>query len=614
MKKQPRRSSFITRVQNSQFRRLFFKNWLLVILCVILPLLVCSLISQYVSRKNLMQELDTSSQRSVRNTKATLQSLLDEAMDTLEIQSRDLSILTFLQQPRFSPSDYDFVIEAGDILSRISRDERRSLYDSVDAYSQFSNYLVSTLYRVQAYERIPDQSLVDTFSVYQEEHPRQTLFAQTRTSSYLGQQKHLITLYRIVAVAEQQKAFVSLSIDTDKLGQYLADELFPDQSAYLIVDASNRVILDTTHRLVGESLVLPTANQLVSSMNGKIGDENVRIAWTDVGEFGWQFVQLIPLSEFEATMRFEQNTINLVLLFSVLLSMLLSYLTTKKLFRPVEAILSILENPSNQQINDANGEINMLLTRILDLFEKNIALENQAIERVHALRRARSKALQEQMTPHFINNVLQVINWLAISETGNDNSRTSQSIILLADILDEGKKQKYSLVTVADEITYTKKFLELERLRYGDGIVCHFDIAPEAAKKLIPGISLQTLVENSVAHGFSARAGHGNIYVSIHDTPSGGLHIQVDDDGEGIEQATVDKLFSQLEKDFIYAGEHVGLINFFQRFLLIYGEDCRFDIRKSEYGGACVEVITPALGDEWLDSMDAGGEENAESV
>lgn len=110
-----------------------------------------------------MQELDTSSQRSVRNTKATLQSLLDEAMDTLEIQSRDLSILTFLQQARFSPSDYDFVIEAGDILSRISRDERRSLYDSVDAYSQFSNYLVSTLYRVQAYERIPDQSLVDTF-------------------------------------------------------------------------------------------------------------------------------------------------------------------------------------------------------------------------------------------------------------------------------------------------------------------------------------------------------------------------------------------------------------------------------------------------------------------
>ena len=202
-----------------------------------------------------------------------------------------------------------------------------------------------------------------------------------------------------------------------------------------------------------------------------IGDENVRLSWTDMGCFGWQFVQMIPLSEFEETMRFEQYTINLILLVCVILSMVLSYLTTKKLFRPVEAILNILENPSDQQrLSDENGEIKMLLTRILDLFEKNIALENQAVERVMALRRARSKALQEQMTPHFINNVLQVINWLAISETGNDNSRTSQSIILLADIIDESKKQKYSLVTVSDEISYTQKFLDLERLRYGEGI------------------------------------------------------------------------------------------------------------------------------------------------
>ncbi len=89
MKKQPRRSSFITRVQNSQFRRLFFKNWLLVILCVILPLLVCSLISQYVSRKNLMQELDTSSHAERAQHKGDIAKLLDEAMDTLEIQSRD---------------------------------------------------------------------------------------------------------------------------------------------------------------------------------------------------------------------------------------------------------------------------------------------------------------------------------------------------------------------------------------------------------------------------------------------------------------------------------------------------------------------------------------------
>ena len=81
MRGKRRRGSFISSVQNPQFRRLFLKNWLLVICSVILPLLVCSIISQSISTKNLMQELDTSSQRSVRNTRATLQSLLDEAVE-----------------------------------------------------------------------------------------------------------------------------------------------------------------------------------------------------------------------------------------------------------------------------------------------------------------------------------------------------------------------------------------------------------------------------------------------------------------------------------------------------------------------------------------------------
>lgn len=60
------------------------------------------------------------------------------------------------------------------------------------------------------------------------------------------------------------------------------------------------------------------------------------------------------------------------------------------------------------------------------------------------------------MTPHFINNVLQTINWLAVEETGDENSQTSQAIILLADIINTGKQQKYSLTTVEEEIVYIK--------------------------------------------------------------------------------------------------------------------------------------------------------------
>lgn len=78
---------------------------------------------------------------------------------------------------------------------------------------------------------------------------------------------------------------------------------------------------------------------------------------------------------------------------------------------------------------------------------------------------------------------------------------------MLADIIDTGKKQKNSLTTVAEEIEYTRKFVELERLWYGDGILCYNDIAPTAEGMLIPGISLQMLVENSIGHGFQTKGG-----------------------------------------------------------------------------------------------------------
>ena len=210
------------------------------------------------------------------------------------------------------------------------------------------------------------------------------------------------------------------------------------------------------------------------------------------------------------------------------------------------------------------------------------------------------KALQEQMTPHFLNNVLQTINWIAVDETGKENGRTSQAIILLADILNTGNQQKYGLTTIAEEIEYTRKYIELECLRYGRETKCHYEIDARADNFLIPGISLQTLVENAIVHGFQKRSEQGNIYIKIHVNSQGGLHIRVEDDGVGMDAQTRDKIIHKMEQDYICIGEHLGLVNFFQRFLLVYGDECRFDIRKSAYGGVCVEIVTPRLEMEWL--------------
>lgn len=613
-RKQWRPIRFVQRIQNHQFRKLFMKNWLQVLLCILLPLLLCTIGIHYYSARSLLREMDTSMKRSLQNTNATLETLFEEVCATLEKESFDSNITDLLQKERDGQVNYESIVLSKNVIDRLAMDLRENLHYSIEFDSAVSGVLTSTLYKSQAMGWIKDQSLLSTFEEYTkydslEGKQGQILFAAPRTANYLGQRRLVITVYQLVIAAKENRAFISISVDADKLISYIVDENAPNQGSYLILDQRGQVVLDTSGQLNGEYLPLPPKSGEVSAITTQVGDRQMRLSYMDMNCFGWKCVQMIPMEEYQSNTIRLRHMMTLVLVFGFAASIILSYGATVRLFRPVEAILRLLENPSEQErIRDENDEIQYLLFRILELFQKNIALENEMIDRLYALRRARAKALQEQMTPHFINNVLQTINWIALRETGDEDSLTSQSIILLADIIDTGKKQKYSLTTVAEEIEYTKKFVELECLRYGDGILVQYEIAPETEKMLIPGISLQTLVENSIAHGFRTKGGCGTVYVSIRENVRGGLGILVEDDGEGIDLETIEGIFEQLEKDYIYVGEHLGLLNLFQRFLLIYGEDCSFDIRKSRYGGACVEILTPKVSMEWLQSMDAARE------
>lgn len=599
--KKSRTKKFFFRIQNRMFQKLFFKNWLLVFFSIMLPLIFCAITIQYYSNKSILQEIDISVQRSMRNTKATLETLLEEARDTLGKESLDQDIQNFLNTERMNPAGYDFTEKVLNVLERLVRDKRDNLYFSLDMYAASINYLTSTLYRGQLLAWISDKSLIQTFETYRTENPNELLFAVPRITKYLGKESRVITVYQVLGENEIKDSFVSISINVNQLIDYITDNTVENQGAYLIIDENQKVILDTTGELNDMELILPESESIIGSATQEINGKKVMLSWSEMEFFDWSCVQIIPMEKYQHNSVLLRETIVLIVVLGTIFSLILSYVTSKRLFQPVIAILRTLENPSeSENIRNQNSEIQYLLLRILEIFQKNITLEQKMLDRVWALRRARAKALQEQMTPHFINNVLQTINWIAIGETGEEESVTSKSIILLAEILETGKNQKACLTTVREEVEYTKKFVELEKLRYGEGIECHFEIAPEAELMEIPGISLQTLVENSISHGFRYRGGCGNIYVIIEVNEEGGLFISVHDDGEGIEQSIIDKIFNRLKEDDIYVGEHLGLINFFQRFLLIYGENCKFCIEKSVYGGACVKVWTPKFSEEWL--------------
>lgn len=587
-------------IRSHHFKKLFFKNWLTVFLCVSLPLIISVWFIHYNNQQALLFEIDESAQRSTKNATSTFETLLKEAHDTLEREILDTSITTFFNLKSESPPSYTFVSAVRNAQSRISSDYHESLYYSVDCYSATTGFIASSKHLGQTYHILTErtgESLVECYESYLDEHPSENSFAVLRDMSYRykteaeSEPAQVITIYQAHPMPSYSGSFVSISIDPEKLTDFVVDTANTENGCFLLIDSSNTVVFDSSSNLAGT--VFETQND-THSFTSTIDGQLVRVFWTPLDMFNWKCLQIIPLTEYQySTQRLQRLALAIIAL-ALLASTLISYAVTTKLYRPMEAILSVVENPQGYQASPStDDELQYILVQILSLFQKNITLENEMLDRVISLRRLRANALQKQMTPHFLNNILNVINWTAIEETGNENSITSRQIVLLSDIIRTMKEQTGSLTTVAAEIDYTKKFVELECLRYGPQIHCSYEIDEAVQSSPIPAISLQTLVENAVAHGLQPNGAMGSICIKILPNEIGGLHICVEDDGVGMEQSEIDRIFTTLEQEFTYSGEHLGLINLFQRFRLIYTEECQFNIIRRETGGLRVEIDTP---------------------
>ncbi len=139
-------------------------------------------------------------------------------------------------------------------------------------------------------------------------------------------------------------------------------------------------------------------------------------------------------------------------------------------------------------------------------------------------------ALKAQLNPHFLYNVFNTIS--ATVPPAQEHTRE-----LLADLADLFRYQlqasRTDTVTVRDEIAFVKKYLDLEKARFGDRLRPHFDVADDVLDVPMPPMLLQPLVENSVRHGIAPLIDGGDVLVKIA-RQNGHLQVEVVDTGVGM--------------------------------------------------------------------------------
>lgn len=202
--------------------------------------------------------------------------------------------------------------------------------------------------------------------------------------------------------------------------------------------------------------------------------------------------------------------------------------------------------------------------------------------------RAQINYLQAQMNPHFLFNVLSMIEMKAAV----NGDREVQRMLFKLSGLYQGKifrKDRY-FIPLAEEMEIVDFYLSLQNSRFGDKIT--YSIEYEGGREhyqacMVPRLSIEPSVENAVCHGLEPKEDNGHIRIRIKMSPEEELLIRIEDDGVGFDPG----IEGQNQEDGRHS--HVGIENTDKMIKNLCGENYGLEISSTPGKGTTVIVRLP---------------------
>jgi two-component system LytT family sensor kinase len=213
----------------------------------------------------------------------------------------------------------------------------------------------------------------------------------------------------------------------------------------------------------------------------------------------------------------------------------------------------------------------LTVTYVVDSRERTARLNEE-------LSRAQLAVLRGQMDPHFMFNTLNSIASLVYEQRGD---AAVGMIVGLSEFLRRASEDSHrAQVTLREEVEYLQRYIDIQKVRFGDRLRVSIDIPDELLATQVPNLLLQPLVENAIKHGVSKRLSGGEIQVAGM-CRDGALRLTVYNDGPWAQE------------DLAVAPHGVGLGNLRTRLKILHGDRSELLLKPAEAGGVEVIVTLP---------------------
>ena len=143
-------------------------------------------------------------------------------------------------------------------------------------------------------------------------------------------------------------------------------------------------------------------------------------------------------------------------------------------------------------------EIGKLGRAFNEMVQTNRAILKKMVELHTREREAELNALQAQINPHFLYNMLNMIYWRAL-RSGNDE--LADISYAMSRLFRMTLKRDRTMISLREEFEICSYYMMLQKKRFGDHVEYQIEREAGLDDVIVPKLLLQPLVENAIIHG-----------------------------------------------------------------------------------------------------------------
>lgn len=418
---------------------------------------------------------------------------------------------------------------------------------------------------------------------------------------------------RIRSKEDNSKVLAIIKVDADYSGiKSICDQVQLKEKGSLFIIDENKNMVYQNNQLDQKDIIQKLKIEDLkngSNFTRRIDSEKYIINVASLTSTDLKVIAINSYNELNKDAKAIRNSTILLAILCTLLAVAVLFVFIQSFLKPLFNIVSLMkhvqngdlsvqvETKSNDEIGYLARSFNKMIRRITEILDRNTQLIKDVYESRYLQKEAQYNILCSQIKPHFLYNTLNTISLLIkCKDTKGAINSIEKLSYFLRGIMNADKN-----ITLSTEMEIVDAYLGIQKARYGDHLSYEITISPDYQEYLIPALTLQPIVENSIIHGCEVKRGKSTIhmYSSVEEHY---FMVHIVDDGVGIEENKLKSINEELSRvtsiedttcENSSITESIGLINVNKRIKLKYGDEYGLKILSSETEGTEVILHLP---------------------